>query len=128
MNLVYSLIFIITAIFVAIFDYKYQKIPLWIVIINYISLSLIINPILLIGLIAIILCKKFNKPIDGIYLLIISYLIIIDMNAYNIISVIILLVWVIATKKDTISFMVPIEIVCIIEIIRRLVDKWLVCS
>ena len=120
MNLVCSIIFIITAVAVATFDYKYQRIPLWLVLINYTSLSLLIHPIFLIGIILILFSKKLNRPIDFIYLIIIGYLIIINNDVYSTLSIFILLVSIIFAKRDPMSFMIPIELVCAIEIIRRI--------
>lgn len=119
MNLVYSIIFFISAIFIIIYDYKYQKIPLYIIIINFISLCLLTNILCLIGIIFIFILKKLDKPIDVVYLVIIGYLIITIGSIWSILSIIVLLTFVLMSQKDNISFMIPIEISCLIELIIK---------
>lgn len=119
MNLVYSIIFFISAIFVIIYDYKYQKIPLYIIIINFVSLCLLTNILCLIGIIFIFILKKLDKPIDVVYLVIIGYLIITIGSIWSILSIIVLLTFVLMSQKDNISFMIPIEISCLIELIIK---------
>jgi len=127
MNLVCSIIFIITAIVVTIYDYKYQKIPLWIIIINYMSLSLLIHPLFIIGILLILLCYKLDIAIDTIYLIVIGYLILIGNSVISIISIIILLVSIFISKRKYISYMIPIEIACIIELFfKEVITQWLV--
>lgn len=119
MNLVYNILFSLTAIPIAVFDFKYQKIPLWLILLNYLLLSLLVNPIFLIGLIIILILKKFDKPIDIVYLFIISYLIIIIGSIWSVLSIIVMLIFILISKKDKLSYMVPIELVCIIELILK---------
>lgn len=119
MNLVYSIIFFISAILVIIYDYKYQKIPLYIIVINFISLCLLTNILCLIGIIFIFILKKLDKPIDVVYLVIIGYLIITIGSIWSILSIIVLLTFVLMSQKDNISFMIPIEISCLIELIIK---------
>lgn len=119
MNLVYNIIFFISAIFVIIYDYKYQKIPLYIIIINFVSLCLLTNILCLIGIIFIFILKKLDKPIDVVYLVIIGYLIITIGSIWSILSIIVLLTFILMSQKDNISFMIPIEISCLIELIIK---------
>ncbi len=116
MNLVCNIIFIITAILTIIYDYKYKRIPIFILISNYIAISLLLNKYLLFGLVFIYIYKKLDKPIDIIYVLVLGYSIITKMNFLSIISIIIVLLYALLSKSKYISFMVPLEIALLIEI------------
>lgn len=116
MNLVCNIIFIITTIFIIIYDYKYQKIPFELILLNYISLCFLTNLYLLIGLIIIFIIKKINKPIDIVYLFILCYLIINIHTNYSLISIMILLIYTLCSKSSKISFMVPLELALLFEI------------
>ena len=119
MNLVFSIIFILTSIFIIIEDLKAQKIFVPLILVNYCSFCMIINPILLIGAGFILLFKKLKKPVDIIYIITIGFTFLYHNTQYDIISVIPLLIQTIISKKDKISFMVSIEIACIILLILR---------
>lgn len=136
MNLVCSSIFIITAIIVAIYDFKYQQIPIALIIVNYLLLSYISIPniiykliVMVIGIGLLLYYKKQDLPIDRLFFVFISYLILIHHNniILSVIEVLILLLYVVLSKKEKISLMVPIEIICIIEIIlKEDIIQWLV--
>ena len=117
-NLVFSIIFYVSAISIIIYDYKIQKIPLWLVLTNYTMICLLINPIILVGNIFILLLKKLDKPIDIIYIFTMSYLILINNNIYSSIGIIIMLLFIILSK-DKVSLMVPLEIIGILEILVK---------
>ena len=99
-----------------IFDYKYKAIPLWIILINYSALSILVNPTFLIGNIVILLLKKLDRPIDSLYLIVIGYLIIMSTSRYNIFGILILLAFILFSKEEKLSYMVPIELACIFEL------------
>lgn len=119
MNLVFNIVFIITAIAIMVFDYKYQAMPLWIVLINYSILSILVNPVFLIGNVVILILKKIDQPIDTSYLVIIGYLIIMSRSIYNVFSILVLLAFILFSKKEKLSYMIPIEIACIFELLIK---------
>lgn len=123
MNLVCDIcqiIFVISAIIVMVYDQKYQRIPFWCILINYISLSMLITPWTLISVIYIIFCKIKSTPIDILYLVILFYLIIMGNYIYSILSILICLIYIVTSfKKEFISFMVPLEIAIAIMLIER---------
>lgn len=115
MNLVYNILqilFAISAIIIIVYDRKYQKIPFWIVIANYVCIVALTNYWLLLGLVYLIICKIKDTPIDWLFVLIMFYLIIRKGNILcSIISILICLVYVlISRKKERISYMVPLEL------------------
>lgn len=120
MNLVCNIIFFATAILTIIYDYKTQQIPLIIILLNYISICLLVSPYLLVGIFAIIICKKLNKPIDSIYVLPLCYIFITTKNLMYIICIIPMLIQTIMSKRDKISFMIAIELSYIIIFITKL--------
>lgn len=119
MNLAYNIILVVTAIAIAVFDYRYQKIPLWLVILNFSVICMLTSPIFLVGIIVILVLKKMDQPIDIVYLITIGYLIIINNNIYRVISILILLIYIFLSKRDKISLMVPIELVMIFELVVK---------
>ena len=116
MNLVCNIIFIITAILTIIYDFKYKKIPISIIVLNYIAISILLNKYLLFGLIFIYAYKKLDKPIDILYVLLLGYAIIIKMNILSVISIIVVLLYTLLSKSKYTSFMVPLELALLIEI------------
>lgn len=122
MNPIYDILFIITAIIIMVYDYKYQQIPEILVLFNYLMIAIIVNPYLLVGCMVIMLLKKLDQPIDIVYLLTIVYLNIIVDTRYAILCVLTLLLYVILYDKKNnhkISLMVPLELCCILEIIVK---------
>ena len=120
MNLVCNIIFLITAVAIIVFDLKIQKIPIILVLVNYSLFSYLINPILLFGNIAILFFWKFGKPVDIVYILALCYNMIMFKNAYNPICLIPLVVQLVVSKQDKMSFMVAIEISCLMVLALRL--------
>ena len=114
-------LFIISAIVIIVYDYKYQKIPFWVVIVNYTILSGLINYWLLFGVLYLIFCKIKDVPIDMLYVLVIFYLIII--TDYSVVSILVCLICaiyvIISRKASKISFMVPLEISIIIMLVTK---------
>ena len=120
MNLACNIIFLITAVTIIVFDLKIQKIPIILVLVNYSLFSYLINPILLFGNIAILFFWKFGKPVDIVYILALCYNMIMFKNAYNPICLIPLVIQLLVSKQDKMSFMVAIEISCIMVLALRL--------
>ena len=120
MNLACNIIFLITAVAIIVFDLKIQKIPIILVLVNYSLFSYLINPILLFGNIAILFFWKFGKPVDIVYILALCYNMIMFKNAYNPICLIPLVIQLLVSKQDKMSFMVAIEISCIMVLALRL--------
>lgn len=120
MNLVCNIIFLITAVAIIVFDLKIQKIPIILVLVNYSLFSYLINPILLFGNIAILFFWKFGKPVDIVYILALCYNMIVFKNAYNPICLIPLVIQLVVSKQDKMSFMVAIEISCLMVLALRL--------
>ena len=114
-------LFIISAIVIIVYDYKYQKIPFWVVIVNYTILSGLINYWLLFGLLYLIFCKIKDVSIDMLYVLVIFYLIII--TNYSVVSILVCLICaiyvIISRKASKISFMVPLEISIIVMLLTK---------
>lgn len=119
MNLICNIILVISAIAIIIYDYKIKKIPMWLLIINYISICLILNKWLLFGIVFIILAKLKDFPIDMLYVFIMCYLIIIVNNYFGLLGIMILLLHIILSKEDKISFMVSLEIAIVLEILIK---------
>jgi hypothetical protein len=114
MSLVYSIIIVITAFAIIFFDARYQKIPLWLVILNYVTLSLLVNPYLLIGLIVILVLKKFDKPIDIVYIVLLSICLLLRHDSRYLMCIMPLFIQIMTSRKERISFMISIELSCII--------------
>lgn len=119
MNLICNIILVISAIAIIIYDYKIKKIPMWLLIINYISICLILNKWLLFGIVFILLAKLKDFPIDMLYVFIMCYLIIIVNNYFGLLGIMILLLHIILSKEDKISFMVSLEIAIVLEILIK---------
>lgn len=119
-NLVCNLLFLITAMAIIAFDLKVQKIPIILVLINYSLFSYLINPLLLVGNIAILILWKLDKPIDFIYILALCYNMIMFRNLYSPLCLIPLVIQIVLSKREKISFMVAIEISCIMVLLLRL--------
>lgn len=120
MNLACNIIFLITAVAIIVFDLKIQKIPIILVLVNYSLFSYLINPILLFGNIAILFFWKFGKPVDIVYILALCYNMIMFKNAYNPICLIPLVIQLVVSKQDKMSFMIAIEISCLMVLALRL--------
>ncbi len=123
MNLACNILFLITAVAIIVFDLKIQKIPVILVLVNYSLFSYLLNPILLFGNLAILLFWKFGKPVDIIYILALCYNMIMFRNVYNPICLIPLLIQLVVSKQDKMSFMVAIEISCIILLVTKFILK-----
>lgn len=123
MNLVCNIVFIISAITVIIFDYKIQKIPIILIIINYSSICMLLNPILLVGNIAIVIFKVLDIPIDIIYIILLSTALLINKNIWNVLCIIPILIQTVFSKKEKICLMVSIEIACIILLLTKIILK-----
>lgn len=122
MTLVYKIIFLLTAITVIIFDYKIQKIPVILILINYCSICLLINPYLLAGIILIAIIKYINKPVDIVYILTLCSGFLLNQNLLYGVCIIPIILQTILSKKDKISLMVSIELAFIcFFVIRRFI-------
>jgi hypothetical protein len=121
-HIIIFILFTISAIGIILYDYKYQYIPLWLIIFNYISICLICNYWLLFGIILIFILYKVNKPIDVIYVLIMLYLIIRIRNTQcNIACIILILLCIFYQKQEKLSFMIPLEMAILIQITTNLI-------
>lgn len=106
---------LVSAVLIAICDAKYQKIPIWLLLINYSSFALLTNLWLLLGLAVILLAKFKDIPIDVLYLAVMGYLIIIVQNNILAITLIVaFLVFVLGyvkifKSKEKIPAMLPLE-------------------
>lgn len=114
MSLVCSIIIVITAFAIIFFDARYQKIPLWLVILNYVTLSLLVNPYLLIGLIVILVLKKFDRPIDIVYIVFLSICLLMRHDSRYLLCIMPMFIQIMTSRKEKISFMISIELSCII--------------
>lgn len=121
-HMIIFILFTISAIGIILYDYKYQYIPLWLILFNYISICLICNYWLLFGIILIFILYKVNKPIDVIYVLIMLYLIIRIRNTQcNIACIILILLCIFYQKQEKLSFMIPLEMAILIQITTNLI-------
>lgn len=111
MNIVFYTILVVSAIITIVFDYKIQKIPWYILVINYSSICMLISPWLLLGNIFIFIVKKLDRSIDFIYVIILLFIMLINpFKLFNFIAIGIVLLYTLLTKDEKISFMVPISI------------------
>ena len=119
MSLIYKILLLsilfITSIIIIIYDSRIKRIPMWLLIINYSVICFLVNNLyLLFGILFILFIKYKNYSIDILYIFFMIYLIIIVNNYYiNIVNIIIMLCYIIISKDDKLSFMVPLEI-CIL--------------
>ena len=110
LNLVCSIVTVITVVFVIFFDAKYQKIPLWLITLNYIALSLLVHQLMIIGLVAILILKHYDKPIDCVYICYLCVCMLTYHNMYCILCIIPMFIQIIFSDHEKLSFMVSIEI------------------
>ena len=128
MNLVFSILLVITALIIIWQDNKYQSISFLVVILNYILICFAIHPILLLGLIAFIQCIKHDIPIDFIYITVLCVAFLYMPNNYNLICILPLILQALLVKKKTLSFMVAIESAYIMFfIIHQTIFRGLLC-
>ena len=120
---IYLISFILTAILIVIYDFKIQKIPISLLLTNYISMSLMVNYWLLLGVLVIFCAKKFDFPIDILYVGILCYLIIILHNNLSIFAILIVLIQVLLSTrkesftKENLSLMVSLEPALLFELL-----------
>lgn len=120
-NLVCSIIFVLTAIAVIIYDYKKNEIPFILVLVNYISFCMLVHPVLLFGTLGLFLLKYKNKPIDIIYIIALGISLIILRSSIGIVCIFPIFIQLLISKKDKICLMVSIELACMIYLYM---DKW----
>ena len=123
LNYIYLISFILTAILIVIYDFKIQKIPIILLLTNYISMSLMVNYWLLFGVLVIFCAKKFDFPIDILYVVILCYLIIILHNNLSIFAILIVLIQILLSTrkesftKENLSLMVSLEPALLFELL-----------
>ena len=124
-------VLLISALLVAYYDLKYQKIPIWLLLTNYISLSFLVDYALLLGLVVIILAKYKHFPIDILFLGMMSYLIIIvKNNALALTLILAFLVFIMAYTKlfntpRKIPAMLPLEFcISVLSVLYVVPDTW----
>lgn len=110
MNLVCNAVFFISAVVVILYDYRLQKIPVILILLNYSSICLLVSPYLLAGNVVILVLKKLDKPVDIVYIALLAVYLTVYKNNYNFLALIPMIVQVLVTKKEKISFMVSIEL------------------
>lgn len=111
MSHVCSIWFIITAISIIIYDYKYQSIPFSIVILNYLCISILTDPILAIGFIGLCICKKLDRPVDIVYIMSIGLFALYYHNENNICCILPIVIQVFTSENHKkISLMISLEI------------------
>lgn len=121
MNLVCSIIFVLTAIAVIIYDYKKNEIPFILVLVNYISFCMLVHSVLLLGTLGLFLLKYKNKPIDIIYIVALGISLIIQRSSIGIVCIFPIFIQLLISKKDKICLMVSIELACMIYLYM---NKW----
>lgn len=130
MNILLHIILIISAIAIIIFDYKTQRIPIWLIIINYSTICLITNKWLLLGVIFILFSKWKDIPVDWVFVLLICYVIYLNKGSMVVDFVVILLSFaysmLFTDENGKISYLVPLEIGFIIELSYQLLKSYLI--
>lgn len=124
MNLVCNAVFFISAIAVILYDYRLQKIPVILILLNYSSICLLVSPYLFAGNVVILVLKKLNKPVDIVYIALLAVYLIVHKNNYNFLALIPMTVQVIVTKKEKISFMVSIELAYVILMTIKMIGEF----
>jgi len=113
-NLVCSIIFVLSAIAIMVFDYKKNEMPFWLVILNYSSFCLLVHPILLFGTLGLFLLKYKNQPIDIIYILALGISLVILRPSMAILCLFPVFIQIIISKREKLCLMVSLEIACMI--------------
>lgn len=113
-NLVCSIIFVLSAIAIMVFDYKKNEMPFWLVILNYSSFCLLVHPILLFGSLGLFLLKYKNQPIDIIYILALGISLVILRPSMAILCLFPVFIQIIISKQEKLCLMVSLEIACMI--------------
>ena len=124
MNLVCNVVFFISAVVVILYDYRLQKIPVILILLNYSSICLLVSPYLLAGNVVILVLKKLDKPVDIVYIALLAVYLILYKNNYNYLALIPMIVQVLVTKKEKISFMVSIELAYAILITLKMMIEF----
>ena len=118
-GILYAVIFI-TCLVVSYFDLKYQKVPLVTLVINYVAVCYLIgNPGLYFGVLVIFYALAKDLPIDLLYVALIAYLIIIGSlsTLYIAIALLFSVIYIMAAKKNRISFLLPLEVILVSALI-----------
>lgn len=113
-NLVCSIIFVLSAIAIMVFDYKKNEMPFWLVILNYSSFCLLVHPILLFGTLGLFLLKYKNQPIDIIYIVALGISLVILRPSMAILCLFPVFIQIIISKREKLCLMVSLEIACMI--------------
>lgn len=124
MNLVCNVVFFISAVVVILYDYRLQKIPVILILLNYSSICLLVSPYLLAGNVVILVLKKLDKPVDVVYIALLAVYLIVYKNNYNYLALIPMIVQVLVAKKEKISFMISIELAYVILMTLRIIGEF----
>jgi len=109
MNQFFNILIVVsTALAVMFYDYKYKRIPLSIILLNYFSVSIMISPVAIIGLIFILILYKLDQPIDMAFMFLLATTM--GLNLSSLAIVVCMLLFVAFSKEKEMRFMVPIEI------------------
>lgn len=113
-NLVCSIVFVLSAIAIIVYDFRKNEMPFWVVVINYISFCWLVHPILLIGTLGLFLLKYKDKPIDIIYIVALGVSLVILRPSVGIVCILPIFIQLLLSKQEKICLMVSIELACII--------------
>ena len=87
-------------------------------------MCLLISPYLLAGNVVILILKKLDKPVDVVYIALLAVYLTIYKNNYNFLALIPMIVQVLVTKKEKISFMISIELAYAILMILKMIVEF----
>lgn len=124
MNLVCNAVFFISAVVVILYDYRLQKIPVILILLNYSSICLLVSPYLLAGNVAILVLKKLDKSVDIVYIALLAFYLTVYKDDYNFLALIPMIIQVLVTKKEKISFMISIELAYTILMTLRIIGEF----
>ena len=108
--MIFHIIFLLTAMAIIGFDSKTQEIPWVLVILNYNSFAMLVNPFLLFGNILIVWCILQQQPIDCVYIIAMCFIALLSKNSWNVLCVFPILFQALLSKREKISLMISIEI------------------
>ena len=74
--------------------------------------------------VAILVLKKLDKPVDIVYIALLAFYLTIYKNDYNFLALIPMIVQVLVTKKEKISFMISIELAYTILMTLRMIGEF----
>lgn len=111
-TMLWTVIFLISGMFIVICDTKYKEFSSLALIANYYSMCMLTTPWLLIGFVAIIMCYFYKSPVDPLYVFVLCYLILITkLTMPMLLGVAFMMLVILDTKEgEDVSFMAPLEL------------------